>query len=254
MARSPCMRLLAGVFSNSSLMQKTRPERTTVRSFHFRCSTIFSRGTRSPAPHHAASTTSGAASATSSADVVLPGSPTNVPPAHSTNSATHGCDAISGLPHSSQKTRGRGPSCTQAARISSIAVCMFAYNLLAAFRHAHESGQRRDIGVDISQCSRGETKEADSNLQDFDYRFRLVGHRRNDQVGLGRPNLVGLGGPGVGHDAAACHSATSGQTSTQYFVQATTRSSSPMSRIVRVALGCRQTTRRGVKSEGTVGI
>src|SRR5664279_1661973 len=45
-------------------------------------------------------------------------------------------------------------------------------------------------------------------------------------------------------------SATSGQTSRQYFVQATTRSSSPISRMVRVALGCRHTTRRGVNSEG----
>jgi len=42
----------------------------------------------------------------------------------------------------------------------------------------------------------------------------------------------------------------SGQTSAQYLVQATTRSSRPRSRIVSVALGCRQTTRWGVKCDG----
>ena len=65
------------------------------------------RGTRSPAPHHAATTTSGARARTDSADDLPPGSPMNSPPATSTSSATHFCDAISGLPHSSQKTRGR---------------------------------------------------------------------------------------------------------------------------------------------------
>ena len=40
--------------------------------------------------------------ATVRAMVCLPGSPRNSPPAASTNSATHGCEWISGLPHSSQ--------------------------------------------------------------------------------------------------------------------------------------------------------
>src|SRR6516165_2238558 len=42
-------------------------------------------------------------------------------------------------------------------------------------------------------------------------------------------------------------SATSGHTSAQYFVHATTRSSRPRSRMVNVALGCRQATRWGGK-------
>ncbi len=41
-------------------------------------------------------------------------------------------------------------------------------------------------------------------------------------------------------------SATSGQTSAQYLVQATSRSSTPRSRKVSVALGWSETTRRGV--------
>lgn len=44
---------------------------------------------------------------------------------------------------------------------------------------------------------------------------------------------------------------TSGQTSAQYRVQATTRSSRPSAARMTVALGCRQTTRRGVWSEAT---
>ncbi len=103
---SPPSRLVAGVFSSSSLMQNTRPWRTAGNSVQPRCSTIFSSGTRSPAPHQAATIASGCAAATSSAVVVLPGSPTNSPPAASTSSATHGCDAMIGLPHSSQKTLG----------------------------------------------------------------------------------------------------------------------------------------------------
>src|SRR5580692_12287735 len=39
---------------------------------------------------------------------------------------------------------------------------------------------------------------------------------------------------------------TSGQTSAQYFVQATTRSSSPTAARITVALGCKDTTRCGV--------
>ena len=41
---------------------------------------------------------------------VLPGSPMQLPPAAAINSATQGCDAMIGLPHSSQNTRGFSPS------------------------------------------------------------------------------------------------------------------------------------------------
>src|SRR5437016_6386619 len=44
---------------------------------------------------------------------------------------------------------------------------------------------------------------------------------------------------------------TSGHTSAQYSVQATTRSSLPMAARTTVALGCRQTTRCGVESAVT---
>ena len=43
---------------------------------------------------------------------------------------------------------------------------------------------------------------------------------------------------------------TSGQTSAQYFVQATMRSSLPIAARITVALGCRETIRRGVWSVG----
>ena len=46
----------------------------------------------------------------------------------------------------------------------------------------------------------------------------------------------------------------SGQTSAQYFVQATMRSSLPIAARITVALGCKETTRCGVWSEGTVPI
>jgi len=44
----------------------------------------------------------------------------------------------------------------------------------------------------------------------------------------------------------------SGQTSAQYFVQATTRSRRPMAARITVALGCKETIRCGVWSEGTI--
>ena len=82
------------------------PGAATQREFpaSLRSATIFSSGTRSPAPHQAAIKMSGSMPATSSAEICCPGVPRNSPPAASTSSATQGCDAISGLPHSSQKT------------------------------------------------------------------------------------------------------------------------------------------------------
>jgi len=48
--------------------------------------------------------------------------------------------------------------------------------------------------------------------------------------------------------------AASGHTSTQYFVQATIRSSFPMAARITVALGWRLTTRRGVWSAGIANL
>src|ERR1700687_3876996 len=82
---------------------------------------IFASGTRSPAPHQAAMITSGSCRATSSAEHCAPALPRNSPPAACTNSATHGCDAMMGLPHFSENTRFLGRF-TVWRRTSSIAV------------------------------------------------------------------------------------------------------------------------------------
>src|SRR6478609_8522728 len=49
-------------------------------------------------------------------------------------------------------------------------------------------------------------------------------------------------------------SRTSGQTSTQYLVQATSRSSTPRSRSVTVTLGWSDTTRCGIRFSGIIGL
>ena len=119
-ACSPRTSVGAGVFRYSSRMQKTRPLTAAGSFSQPRVAMIFSSGTRSPAPHQAAISTSGAAAVTSSREICAPGVPTNSPPAASTSSATHGCDAISGLPHSSQNMRGRGSElvCNRRASMS----------------------------------------------------------------------------------------------------------------------------------------
>ena len=86
-------------------MQQTSEFRTAVVPLHPRPAAIFLSGTRSPAPHHAAMMTSGSRRAISSAETCAPGLPRNSPPAAATSSATQGCDAMIGLPHSSQNTR-----------------------------------------------------------------------------------------------------------------------------------------------------
>ena len=68
--------------------------------------------------------TSGFAAAISEARCCLPGSPTNSPPAASTNSATQSWEQIRGLPHSSQNTRGR-VAALACARTLSISCCIF---------------------------------------------------------------------------------------------------------------------------------
>ena len=62
-------------------------------------------------------------SAISSAEHRAPGLPMNTPPAARTSSSTHGCEAMIGLPHSSQKTRLRGKSAV-ARRTHSISDCI----------------------------------------------------------------------------------------------------------------------------------
>ncbi len=200
-ASSPPSRLLAGVFSSSSLMQKTRRSRTAGRFCQFRCSTIFSSGTRSPAPHHAARSTSGCADAISSAVVVFPGSPTNSPPAASTSSATQGCEAIIGLPHSSQKT-----VCLAAADVSLPhffnAGAHARDNPLPRFAGSHHTGDRGDVGIDVGKGSRSETKKTDARLQNLGNRFQLIRNRRQHQIRFGGDDLFGLRRPGVGDDDA----------------------------------------------------
>ena len=99
--------------------------------------------------------------------------PTNSPPAASTSSAIQGCDAMIGLPHSSQNTFcGADPdvSCIT----SSMRSDMRAMTPLPCFARAHHSGNGRDVGINVSQGSRGESKKAHAGLQDFGNGFQLI--------------------------------------------------------------------------------
>src|SRR5262249_11914952 len=69
----PCSRVGAGVFRNSSGIQNTLPERAAMVCCHRRSGMIFSKGTRSPAPHQAATKISGSRQAVSSALSERPG-------------------------------------------------------------------------------------------------------------------------------------------------------------------------------------
>src|SRR5580704_11563426 len=113
----------AGVFKSSSETQYTCEFRTAAVSDQPLPETIFDSGTRLPAPHQAAMMTSGSIRATSSAEHCAPGLLRKLPPAASTSSATHGCDAMIGFPHSSQKTRFLGRVAVW-RRMSSIAACI----------------------------------------------------------------------------------------------------------------------------------
>ncbi len=166
-----------------------------------RCSTIFSNGTRSPAPHHAASRTSGRTAATSSAVIVWPGRATNSPPAASTNSATHGCEAMIGFPHSSQKTLGLDTVAAR-SRTAAIAALHRADHALPALPHTHHACDCRDISVNVGERSRRQSKKPHTGLQDFGDRFELIRHRSQHQVRMCGPDLLALRGPGVGDDQA----------------------------------------------------
>ena len=124
-ACSPETNVEAGVFKNSSRMQYTRLFFAAGRFSQSRQRMIFSSGTRSSTPHHAAIITSGRNSSTSANEICFPGFPTNSPPAASTNSATQACEAISGLPHSSQNTRSLDKSFVR-ERTESISLRIFS--------------------------------------------------------------------------------------------------------------------------------
>ena len=154
-ASSPWRSVGAGVLRYSSRMQKTRPERAARVPCHSRSAMIFSRGTRSAGAAPCGNDDFGV----EPGDVFgarsgRPGSPKNSPPAASTNSATQVWEAISGLPHSSQNTRGRARLAVR-ARTSSIRRCMRGDNLFAAIDCADRAGDGGDVGIDVRQDCEG---------------------------------------------------------------------------------------------------
>ena len=72
--------------------------------------------------------------------------------------------------------------------------------LLPFVARIHNSGDCRDVGVNIIQCLWRESEEPGAGLQNFSNCLVLIGDRRDDKVGPGVRNLFTLCGPGVGHD------------------------------------------------------
>ena len=131
--------------------QMTREVTAAQGSCHLRSPTIFSSGTRSPAPHQAAIEISGSMPACS-ANVAL--GCRNHLPAASTSSATQGCDAISGLPHSSRKTVAPLSSpMVQAPNLfdSLLHTCDYPFAVIARPNCAGDGG---DVCVDVRQSLR----------------------------------------------------------------------------------------------------
>jgi len=107
-----------------------------------------------------------------------------------------------------------------------------------------------------------ESEKADPSLQDLGKRCLLIGDGGDDEIGVGLKNLVGFGGlesamiSGRGWLSSGWRllslgaGLSSGTTSAQYLVQATTRSSAPTLARITVALGCRQAIRRGMCEPG----
>ena len=146
--------------------------------------------------------TSGCADATSSAVVVLPGAPMNSPPAASTSSATQGCDAMIGFPHSSQKTLGLDADRGALANRLDFDFAWPLITRLTAFPCAHDACNRSHVGVDVGQPARSQPEKSHARLQDCGHRFQLIGNRRQHQVGTSRENLFRLRGPGIGDNQA----------------------------------------------------
>ena len=131
------------------------------------------------------------AAATSSAVIVLPGRLTNSPPAASTNSATHGCEAMIGFPHSSQNTLGL--DALRGAFADRLDVKLHGGDhVLPALPCAHHSCDRSDVGVDVGQRSRSQPKKSHARFQNFGHRLQLVGNRSQHQVGTRGQNLFRL--------------------------------------------------------------
>jgi hypothetical protein len=121
------------------------------------------------------------------------------PPAAATSSATHGWEEISGLPHSSQKTRGRlMPFVLPVDSFNRL--LHFLNHSLRAIAGTHESGDGGYVGVNIGERLRCEAKKARARLQDFRDCLLLVGDCGDHQVWPGGDDLVGAGGPGIGDD------------------------------------------------------
>ncbi len=186
----------AGVFRNSSRMQKTRPDSAAVVRCQLRSAMIFPSGTRSPAPHHAAMTTSGSSDRTSSGRICRPGVPRNSPPAASTSSATHALrEAMRGFPHSSHQTLGRsGGDRSSFLRRRHIA-CMTPISASPRSSGANHSRDGCDVGIDISQSSRSQAKKPHSGSENLADRLFLIRNRRNHEIGLRGDDLRSVGRP-----------------------------------------------------------
>ncbi len=108
MACSPPSRLVAGVFRSSSLMQNTRAARTAGSSRPAALlDDLFQRHTIACAAPCGQNHIRLGRRDFFCGDG-LAGRPTNSPPADSTSSATQGCEAMIGFPHSSQNTLNLG--------------------------------------------------------------------------------------------------------------------------------------------------
>ncbi len=170
---------------------------------HPRSRTIFSSGTRSPAPHHAAMMTSGSCRATSSAEHCAPGLPRNSPPAACTISATHGLRCDDRLAPLLAEDALSGQARGLAAHRSRFPPAFRTNDLIAALsrrRHRQRSLRYR------CRCHRAcaePAQKSNARLEYFRHRGLLVGNGRDHQVRLGREDLAGLGAPRVGNDQPA---------------------------------------------------
>jgi nitrogen fixation protein NifU and related proteins len=73
-------------------------------------------------------------------------------------------------------------------------------HLRATFGRTDDPGNRRNVGVNVSQRFRGEAEKARAGLENLDNRLLLVRHCGDHEIGMYGDDLIGLRSPGIGEN------------------------------------------------------
>ena len=163
-----------------------------------RSATIFSSGTRSPAPHHAAITIlrihAWRLLPPKSAGQVRPRTHLlPLPPVPRPRLATRSA----ACPILRRRLWARY-SCCAGANCSMCCSCRRSH--LRRDHSRRRPGDGCDVPINVGESLRRKAQKTSSRLEYFDHRLFLIRHGGDDKVGMRRNNLFGIGRPRVGKD------------------------------------------------------